>query len=218
VCNFGKLNYFIGKRAADRGRAALYPDVDFCKDPGAVCSPEHPELKWIAGFQYWLNAVQPYDVRGASYLDTLHAWVDSGADPTDPSLADFASGVVNRGCHDAPFEGTGGFDPCGNGEIHGPIKRRKNFKKIWSVLLAAAPANSGSTAQATAMLGGTAAAASAVLAVAFVAVGVRRRPRKCSAAEHPRGEAGELVQVDIVASQPPPPLTAPPAPRAAATA
>jgi hypothetical protein len=32
--NFGKLNYFLGKRAADDGRESRYPDLDFCKDPG----------------------------------------------------------------------------------------------------------------------------------------------------------------------------------------
>jgi hypothetical protein len=32
--NFGKLNYFLGKRAADEGRESRYPEVDFCKDPG----------------------------------------------------------------------------------------------------------------------------------------------------------------------------------------
>jgi len=48
VCNFGILNYYIGKRAADEGRTSAYPDIDFCKDPGAVCSrTEYPELKWI---------------------------------------------------------------------------------------------------------------------------------------------------------------------------
>lgn len=34
--NFGKLNYFLGKRAADEGRESRYPDVDFCKDPGEM--------------------------------------------------------------------------------------------------------------------------------------------------------------------------------------
>ena len=48
VCNFGMLNYYLGKRAADEGRSSSYPDIDFCKDPGAVCSrTDHPELKWI---------------------------------------------------------------------------------------------------------------------------------------------------------------------------
>jgi len=134
VCNFGKLNFFLGKKAADRGRAALFPTVDFCKDPSAVCSADHPELRWIAGFFYWLNDVQPYDVRGARYMETLRRWVDEGASTADYSLVDMASGIVNRGCHDAPFEGSGGADPCGNGEIHGAIKRRKNFVHIWQVL------------------------------------------------------------------------------------
>ena len=29
VCNFGKLNYFLGKKAKARGREALFPEVDF---------------------------------------------------------------------------------------------------------------------------------------------------------------------------------------------
>ena len=33
-CNFGKLNYFVGARAAREGRTALFPTIDFCKDPG----------------------------------------------------------------------------------------------------------------------------------------------------------------------------------------
>lgn len=29
ICNFGKLNYFLGKRAANEGRDARYPSIDF---------------------------------------------------------------------------------------------------------------------------------------------------------------------------------------------
>jgi len=134
VCNFGKLNYFAGKKAADRGKDALFPEVDFCQNPGAICDPQYPELKWFSGLFYWLNDVQPYDVRGASYLSALQAWVDNGARPTDHSLVDMASGIVNRGCHDAPFEGSGGIDPCGNGPVHAAQERRKNFAYFWQVL------------------------------------------------------------------------------------
>jgi predicted chitinase len=134
VCNFGRLNYFAGKRAAERGKDALFPTVDFCKDPGAICDPQYPELRWFSGLFYWLNDVQPYDVRGANYMSVLTAWVANGARATDYSLVDMSSGIVNRGCHDAPFEGSGGPDPCNNGEIHGAIKRRKNFAYIWEVL------------------------------------------------------------------------------------
>jgi hypothetical protein len=30
-CMLGKLNYYLGFRAAGEGRAALYPTIDFCK-------------------------------------------------------------------------------------------------------------------------------------------------------------------------------------------
>jgi len=60
--------------------------------------------------------------------------VDNGARLTDHTLVDMASGIVNRGCHDAPFEGAGGIDPCGNGEIHAGESRRRNFEHIWRVL------------------------------------------------------------------------------------
>jgi hypothetical protein len=61
ICNFGKLNFFLGKRGKDEGRSVLYPDIDFCKDPEAICKPEPPPaLKWIAGFFYWLNSVQSW--------------------------------------------------------------------------------------------------------------------------------------------------------------
>jgi len=38
ICNFGKLNYYLGKRAADEGRSSRYPQLDFCQDPGVICS------------------------------------------------------------------------------------------------------------------------------------------------------------------------------------
>ncbi len=44
--NFGKLNYFLGKRAADEGRESRYPDVDFCKDPGESFWNAH--LQWLS--------------------------------------------------------------------------------------------------------------------------------------------------------------------------
>lgn len=47
--NFGKLNYFLGKRAADEGRESRYPDVDFCKDPG--------ERIWNAYALRWLSDI-----------------------------------------------------------------------------------------------------------------------------------------------------------------
>ena len=48
ICNFGKLNYYLGKRAFLEGRDSRYPDIDFCRDPEIICtSEENKELKWI---------------------------------------------------------------------------------------------------------------------------------------------------------------------------
>jgi hypothetical protein len=90
-----KNSYFLGKRAADEGRVARYADIDFCKDPGAICSrSEHPELKWIAGMFYWISSLQPYD-NGWNYLDELKLFVDHGM--KDDAFIDAVSGIVNRG-------------------------------------------------------------------------------------------------------------------------
>mmetsp|Transcript_16821 Transcript_16821/g.29668 ORF Transcript_16821/g.29668 Transcript_16821/m.29668 type:complete len:179 (+) Transcript_16821:792-1328(+) len=46
-CNIGKLNYYLGARAAREGRQSLYPDIDFCTDPEATCqSSVTGELRW----------------------------------------------------------------------------------------------------------------------------------------------------------------------------
>merc|ERR1711972_1043159 len=87
VCNFGKLNFYMGKRAASEGRDSLFPQIDFCTNPNSICEDgSPPELKWIAGFFYWLNSVQTYsaaagehgDPNAYNYLDELKAWVDGG--------------------------------------------------------------------------------------------------------------------------------------------
>eukprot|EP00929_Paragymnodinium_shiwhaense_P082261 TRINITY_DN432_c0_g1_i3.p1 TRINITY_DN432_c0_g1~~TRINITY_DN432_c0_g1_i3.p1 ORF type:complete len:655 (+),score=124.89 TRINITY_DN432_c0_g1_i3:59-1966(+) len=123
VCNFGKLNYYIGKRAADEGRVSAFPQVDFCKNPGAICSPDGPsELKWVAGFFYWLNSVQPYSSGSWNYQAELKKWVDGGRQRGDSSFINGASGIVNRGCHNPPN--------CGTGELHGGAARINNFHKV----------------------------------------------------------------------------------------
>jgi len=120
VCNFGKLNYYLGARAAKEGRSAPYGDIDFCKDPGAICSSqEHQELKWIAGMFYWMESVQQYDVGGWNYMTELHAFVDGGY--SDPNFINAVSGIVNRGCHNPP---------CGTGAVDGGPERYHNFIKV----------------------------------------------------------------------------------------
>ena len=124
ICNFGKLNYFLGARAAKEGRSTPYADIDFCKNPEAICSSQkYKELKWIAGMFYWMESLQSYSERGWNYIDELHKFVDSGM--TDPSFINAVSGIVNRGCHDPP---------CGTGEVDGVMERSGYFTTVLYVL------------------------------------------------------------------------------------
>jgi len=127
VCNYGKLNYYLGKRAADEGRRALFPQIDFCADPGSICADgAPPELKWIAGFFYWLNSVQPYTAAGWDFYEELKSFVDGGLNANDNSFIDGTSGIVNRGCHNPPN--------CGSGSLHGGQSRRNNFRTILTAM------------------------------------------------------------------------------------
>eukprot|EP00854_Cymbomonas_tetramitiformis_P003643 gene3643-4578_t len=128
VCNFGKLNYYLGARAANEGRPSLFPDVNFCQDPEQICTTtKYPELKWIAGFFYWLESVQTYEQDGWNYLAELRRFVDDGfPNPgSDGGFIHGASGIVNRGCHNPPA--------CGTGTLDGGSDRAQNFQTILTV-------------------------------------------------------------------------------------
>jgi len=128
-CNFGILNHHLGRSHLDSGAhphpaAPLYPDLDFCEDPEAICaSTDHPELKWIAGLFYWMSSVQSYDEDGWAYLDAVRDFVDGGL--TDPGFIDAVSGIVNRGCHSPP---------CATGPVDGADERRRNFDSVLRVM------------------------------------------------------------------------------------
>merc|ERR1712060_718762 len=49
VCNFGKLNYYLGKRAAAEGRDALFPQIDFCTNPNSICEEGAPPQQETMG-------------------------------------------------------------------------------------------------------------------------------------------------------------------------
>jgi len=123
VCNFGKLNYFLGKRAHDEGRTAAYPDVDFCKRPDLICAGGAPELKWIAGFFYWMESVQRYDAGGWDYFTELRKFVDGGMRDAekDAGFIHGVSGIVNRGCHNPP---------CKTGALHEGGRRAEYFATV----------------------------------------------------------------------------------------
>ena len=92
---------------AGAGSGALYGDINFCKNPQAVC--EGPsELKWIAGMFFWTSEVETYSDSGTNYKQWVNDFIELGcADDPDKfnsiecdTLFTYASGVVNRGCHD----------------------------------------------------------------------------------------------------------------------
>jgi predicted chitinase len=120
VCKFGKLNYYLGARAAEEGRASRYPEINFCEQPDAICaSEEHKELKWIAGMFYWVESLQSYNVGGWDYITELKKYVDNGM--SGNSFIDAVSGIVNRGCHNPP---------CATGDVDGKADRSTNFYKV----------------------------------------------------------------------------------------
>jgi predicted chitinase len=120
VCNFGKLNYYLGKRAADEGRSSRYPDINFCEQPNAICdSEEHKELKWIAGMFYWVEELQSYNAGSWNYINELKKFVDGGMQGN--GFINAVSGIVNRGCHNPP---------CAAGPVDGESERSSNFLKV----------------------------------------------------------------------------------------
>ena len=118
-CNFGKLNKAIG---AGAGSTALFPNVDLCKDPEAICKEDYPSLKWIAGFFYWMNSVQNYESTDKifNYVDELKKFVNNGMNDNGYFIGG-VSGIVNRGCYNPP---------CGTGPLDGKTDREKNFQNI----------------------------------------------------------------------------------------
>lgn len=114
-CNFGKLNKQIG---AGAGANALYPDINFCTNPQAICTGP-ADLKWIAGIFFWVTEPQTYDRDGYNFLEGIRDFVARGCAEldTDPGRTDCdfvfenASGIVNRGCHDPGDSGCPGCVP-----------------------------------------------------------------------------------------------------------
>lgn len=134
TCAYGKLNYFMGKRAYDEGRPSMFPDVDFCAEPQAVCSSErYPDLKWVAGMFRWMTDVQPYDSDGWNYMDRLVQFVDGGLQ--DWTFVHGVSGIVTQGCH-AP--------PCMDGMDFDGASRKETFIKTLRLL--GLPVKDGPTA------------------------------------------------------------------------
>jgi len=126
ICNYGKLNYYLGARAAREGRKALYPEVDFCRTPHHICTSggKYSDLKWVSGLFFWMKEVQYYPTQNTynfNYMDELKKFTNNG-NINDDSFIDKVSGIVNRGCPHKLY--------CDAGPVHKPAKRAHSFRKV----------------------------------------------------------------------------------------
>ena len=131
ICQYGKLNYYLGARAATEGRPARFPSIDFCTEPGAVCSaePADSEVEWVSGLFRWVEDVQGYDDgSGWSYLERLHWFVAGGM--VDGLFVNEVSSLVTNGCPSAPCPGAGGA----GGEVTDASERWSNFVQVVEAL------------------------------------------------------------------------------------
>lgn len=66
VCQYGKLNHYLGAAGSKGRRKSMYPDINFCKNPGAICSDRRsPELRWVTGTYTTLHYVTNHDINTA---------------------------------------------------------------------------------------------------------------------------------------------------------
>lgn len=101
TCNFGKFNFHVGSRAAAENRPSLYPDLDFCSDPGLICSDEERtmDIRWVVGMFEWIDRVQEYydSTVDWNYMRELYKYVDGGM--SDDSFIEKVNLILARGCH-----------------------------------------------------------------------------------------------------------------------
>ena len=131
TCNYGKLNFYLGARAARERRHALYPTIDFCEFPQGVCSSDETyggELQWMVGLFEWCDRIQRYDVDGWNYIEKLKEFTDGGYKDFD--FVDQVSSIVNLGCHLPPC--TGISDTAA--EPHNQRDRNDTFQRFLNQL------------------------------------------------------------------------------------
>ena len=129
ICQYGKLNYYLGARAAQEGRPARYPTIDFCADPSAICATEwhgDSELEWITGLFRWIDSVQSYEKDGWNYIHQLEDFVNGGL--RDGMFIHSVSSIVTLGCHD------GACNQNGMEMMNDAAERASYFLQVLEVL------------------------------------------------------------------------------------
>lgn len=110
TCQIGKINHFLGKKAADDGRkGAMYKNIDFCQNPEAICSDKQTmEIRWAVAFFEWMERVQSYNEDGWEYVEQLHKAME-GDLLNDLKFArntfiDEVGGILEQGCPNPPCD------------------------------------------------------------------------------------------------------------------
>lgn len=120
VCNIGKINYYLGSKAASDGRAALYPNTNFCEFPEATCSSNFSEeMRWTVAMFEWAERIQGYQSTKWTYDTELRKFVDGGM--TNDSFIMSVGRVFSNDCHEAG---------CSTIEVRMPDQRKENFYLI----------------------------------------------------------------------------------------
>ena len=119
------MNFHIGALAAEQGRPSLYPRIDFCTTPEAICADDAMDMRFVVAMFEWIDRVQDYydSTRNWSYLDELYKFVDGGMDSN--VFIDSVSSIVAQGCHAEPCASSHSIET--NRFLYG-LERRMNFK------------------------------------------------------------------------------------------
>lgn len=100
TCNMGKLNFHLGARANADNRPSQYPDINFCTNPGAICSHNNTmEIRWVVAMFEWIDRVQTYydSKNGWEYMSKIYDFVDGGM--KDESFLEATNNILAKGCH-----------------------------------------------------------------------------------------------------------------------
>jgi hypothetical protein len=120
VCNIGKINYYLGSKAALDGRPSLYPNTNFCQFPEATCSSNFSEeMRWTVAMFEWADRIQSYSESKWAYDSQLTQFVDGGM--IDDSFIMSVGRILSNGCHDVG---------CSTIEVRMPDQRKENFYLI----------------------------------------------------------------------------------------
>ena len=111
-CAFGRLNYYLGARAARENRPSMYGDVDFCENPEAICGSQYRhELVWISALFKWIDKVQNYEDGEWNYLERMRVFADNGFE--DDVFIKEVNAIVEVGCRKPPCKQAGCVSfPC----------------------------------------------------------------------------------------------------------